>query len=104
MDNSKNEFLGLLTKRPEVVMPNKPHSYPTDESILRDAKTIHYRRGDGEINYKDLGEVPDDIMKGVFEDWKSHFPSWYIDNLKDERAIKIAKETGLMSEKEAENF
>ena len=98
MDDSKKEFIGLITETPNVVMPNKPHSYPTDESILRDARTVHYRRGDGKISYNSLDEVPDHIMKSVFEDWKNHFPCWYIDDLKDERAIRIAKKMGLTTE------
>ncbi len=98
-ENEKKLFR-LLVERPDAIMPSRPHGHPTDNSVIERAEIAYQIKNVGEIKYGKINDIPDDIMKDVFEYWKGYYPCPYLDKIKDPRALKLAREAGFMTEKE----
>lgn len=98
---TEKKLFRLLLENPQAVMPSRPHGYPTDNSVIERAEIAYRIKNDEEIKYGKINDIPDDVMKDVFEYWKGYYPSWYIDRIKDPRALKLARKTGFVTEKEA---
>jgi uncharacterized secreted protein with C-terminal beta-propeller domain len=107
--NPEKIFLDVLTTaykhdiKPFSTIHNKPPSLPDHQNIIIEAQSIHYRRKGTTTEYSSVSEIPDDIMRDVFSNWKDYVPPWFIDKITDKRAIELARASGLMTLEEYRN-
>ena len=98
--NPEKVLLELMRKRKVIYYDSdKPPNFPDDEYVLLAANRIYRRKTKNfEKKYGDLDEVPDEILKKVFEEMKeksSRGAQWYLDKIDYKRAKKIGEECGL---------
>ena len=90
-ENPEKALLELLMEKPDVIATerDKPPSFFTDERVLEEINKTSERR------YDNLDDVPNEVLEAYFRKHRVEFGnSWYLDELRNEKARKLGEEVG----------